>query len=83
MKPPYNGSSDTDSGHEVFNVAVEADGDASEILDPAKGSFNDVALFGSVPLAISHSRKAALSYPLSAISCFDGGIAAIQALAAL
>lgn len=45
MKPPYNGSSDTDSGHEVFNVAVEADGDASEILDPAKGSFNDVALF--------------------------------------
>ena len=38
---------------------------------------------GSVPLAASYSCRTTLSYPLSSISCFEGSMAVMQALAAL
>ena len=50
MKPPYNGGGDTAGSKEVFDVAVEADGDATEVLDPAEGSFNDIALLIERPV---------------------------------
>ena len=45
MKPPDNGGGDAAGSEEVFDIAVEADRDAAEVLDPAEGSFNDIALF--------------------------------------
>lgn len=50
MKPPYNGGGDTAGSEEVFDVAVEADSDAAEVLDPAEGSFDDIALFIECPV---------------------------------
>ena len=50
MKPPDNGGGDAAGSEEVFDIAVEADRDAAEVLDPAEGSFNDIALFIERPV---------------------------------
>ena len=50
MKPPDHSGGDTAGREEVFDVAVEADGDAAKVLDPAEGSFNDIALFIERPV---------------------------------
>lgn len=45
LQPPYNGSSESDGGHKVFDFAVEPCCNVSPVLEATKHVFDDVALF--------------------------------------
>src|SRR3546814_3675831 len=44
FRSPGDGSGECDCGHEVFDVAIEAGGDAPPVLEPAEHPLDDVAL---------------------------------------
>ena len=57
FEPPDDGSSDSDGGHEFFDVAIEACGDPSPVFEATEHALDDVALLvdfgGAIELGVS------------------------------